>query len=83
MLFLRRLGFDAEIQEVPVMTHLPAGPPTLSAVEGGAVVYEDSSEGCSAMTSTRSKFMIERQNHRFARARDIPGSANCLRPHSE
>ncbi|KAH8092018.1 exopeptidase [Aureococcus anophagefferens] len=37
---LRRLGFDAEIQEVPVMTHLPAGPPTLSAVEGGAVVYE-------------------------------------------
>ncbi|KAK7232190.1 transferrin receptor [Aureococcus anophagefferens] len=36
---LRRLGFDAEIQEVPVMTHLPAGPPTLSAVAGGAVVY--------------------------------------------
>jgi hypothetical protein len=23
-------------------------------------------EGCSAMTSTRSKFMIERQNHQFA-----------------
>ncbi|KAH8056261.1 exopeptidase [Aureococcus anophagefferens] len=37
---LRRLGFDAEIQEVPVMTHLPAGPPTLSAVADGAVVYE-------------------------------------------
>ena len=27
-------------------------------------------EGCSAMTSTRSKFMIERQNHQFAQARD-------------
>ena len=27
-------------------------------------------EGCSAMTSTRSKFMIERQNHQVAQARD-------------
>merc|ERR1711965_702919 len=27
-------------------------------------------EGCSATTSTRSKFMIERQNHQYARARD-------------
>ena len=27
-------------------------------------------EGCSATTSTRSKFMIERQNHQFARVRD-------------